>query len=72
MPNLRKLKRREYDELEQALLDVEEAEADFGRPAGNHYKLMQLLHRLFGLMHLDKIEMKRVAQEAINNGFEPD
>jgi hypothetical protein len=55
--------------VHEALIAVEESEADFGRPIGNHYKLQLVLYELgCGLIH-DKKEMKRIAQEIIDNGY---
>ena len=68
---LRRLKQSEWNELFQQLMAVEEAEADFGRPIGEHYKLANLLDRLFNV-HVNKENMKQVAQEALDYGYDPD
>ena len=38
--------RAQWDRVTQALAAVEESEADFGRPIGNHYKLQLVLYEL--------------------------
>jgi hypothetical protein len=53
------------------LMAVEEAEADFGRPIGEHYKLAQLIDKLLNV-HVNKENMKQVAQEALDLGYDPD
>jgi hypothetical protein len=64
-----KVTRVEWNKVHDALIAVEESEADFGRPIGNHYKLQLVLYQLgYGLIH-DKKEMKRVAQEIVDNGY---
>lgn len=64
-----KVTREQWDKVNDALIAVEESEADFGRPIGNHYKLQLVLYELgYGLTH-DKKEMKRIAQEIIDNGY---
>jgi len=58
-----------WNKVHEDLIAVEESEADFGRPIGNHYKLQLVLYELgCGLIH-DKKEMKRIAQEIIDNGY---
>ena len=67
--NRPKVTRAEWNKVHEALIAVEESEADFGRPIGNHYKLQLVLYELgSGLIH-DKKEMKRIAQEIIDNGY---
>jgi hypothetical protein len=64
-----KVTRAQWDKVVERLTAVEESEADFGRPIGNHYKLQLVLYELgYGLIH-DKKEMKRIAQEIIDNGY---
>jgi len=64
-----KVTRAQWNKVHDALIAVEESEADFGRPIGNHYKLQLVLYELgYGLIH-DKKEMKRIAQEIIDNGY---
>jgi len=64
-----RVKRAQWDKIVERLTAVEEAEADFGRPIGEHYKLQLALYELgYGLIH-DKKEMKRIAQEIIDNGY---
>ena len=53
------------------LMAVEEAESDFGRPIGEHYKLAALIDKLLNI-HVDKENMKQVAQEVLDNGYDPD
>ncbi|MCI0554895.1 MAG: hypothetical protein L0287_28430, partial [Anaerolineae bacterium] len=67
--NRPKVTRAQWNKVHEALIAVEESEADFGRPIGNHYKLQLVLYELgCGLIH-DKKEMKRIAQEIIDNGY---
>ena len=61
---LRRLKQSEWNELFQQLMAVEEAEADFGRPIGEHYKLANLLDRLFNV-HVNKENMTQTDQEKL-------
>ena len=64
-----KVTRAQWDKVAERLAAVEESEADLGRPIGNHYKLQLVLYELgYGLTH-DKKEMKRIAQEIIDNGY---
>jgi hypothetical protein len=64
-----KVTRAQWDKVAESLAAVEESEADLGRPIGNHYKLQLVLYELgYGLTH-DKKEMKRIAQEIIDNGY---
>ena len=64
-----KITREKWQKLHDALVAVEESEADFGRPIGNHYKLQLVLYELgCGLIH-DKQKMKRIAQEILDNGY---
>jgi len=67
----RKLKQSEWNELYTQLMAVEEAEADFGRPIGEHYKLANLLDKLLNI-HVNKENMKQIAQEVLDNGYDPD
>ena len=71
MPNLRKLKQSEWSQLYMQLTAVEEAEADFGRPIGEHYKLANLIARFLNV-HANKENMKQIAQEVLDNGYDPD
>src|SRR6266545_1665415 len=65
-----KVTRAQWNKVHEALIAVEEPEADFGRPIGNHYKLQLVLYELgYGLIH-DKKEMKRIAQEINDHGME--
>jgi hypothetical protein len=66
-----KLKQSEWNQLYVQLMAVEEAEADFGRPIGEHYKLAQLIDKLLNV-HVNKENMKQVAQEALDRGYDPD
>jgi len=67
----KRLKYSEYAQIERALLAVEESEADFGLPKGNHYLLYEVLRRILGV-HTTKETMKDVARKALDNGFDPD
>ena len=68
---LRKLTQSEWNQLYMQLMAVEEAEADFGRPIGEHYKLAELIDKLLNV-HVNKENMKQVAQEALDRGYDPD
>ena len=71
MRNLRKLKQSEWNQLYMQLMAVEEAEADFGRPIGEHYNLANLIARLLNV-RANKEDMKQIAQEVLDNGYDPD
>ena len=47
-----KIIRAQWDKVAERLTAVEESEADFGRPIGNHYKPQLVLYELgYGLIH---------------------
>ena len=67
----KRLKFSEYVQMEQALLAIEESEADLGLPKGNHYLLYEVFRRILGV-YTTKETMKDVARKALDNGFDPD
>lgn len=67
----KRLKYSEYQQIEQALLAVEESEADFGSPRKTIPFLYETLRGISGV-HTNKETMKRVAREVTDHGCNPD
>ena len=67
----RQIHQWEWMKISHALTEVEESEADAGRPIGNHYKLAKVLREILGVV-VNKENMKEIARDVLDYAYIPD
>lgn len=67
---MKKLTYEQWKKLSDQCDATNEAEQDFGRPIGEHYKLQKVIHEIGLTYNGDKYLMTRWAQKILDEGYE--